>query len=508
MREQTGGKRRQDMRRSSRKSIRRRKKRKQRICLMAVLLVVLMYVASHLALYRYVSRYPKERICDNVFIHTVDVSGMTAKEAEAELKKHFAEDVKAEVVLKADDKETKTTLKDLGLQYENEKGAVKEALSYGKKGSLLKRYREIRKLKKEKQVVDMKLKVDSNKTEKILKKQAVPLATHATDATIERVDGQFQIKDAKKGKTIDIKETIKLIERALNKKWNHKELTIKLLQKTEEPKVTTDDLKDIKDCLGTFSTDAGGGQRWKNLKNGASKISGTVLMPGESASVHDITAPYDKEHGYALAGSYENGKVVDSYGGGICQVSTTLYNAVLYAELKVTKRFPHSMAVAYVEPSRDAAIAGDFKDFCFQNSYKYPIYIEGGIDSSNQLTFSIYGKDTRPKGRKIRFESETISTQEPGATYQANSDAAIGSIVAVGGAHTGRTARLWKIVTKDGKQVSRKVINNSTYNKSDSIISVGTKSSSSEASQLVQSAIASQDRSRINVAISKAQGME
>lgn len=348
----------------------------------------------------------------------------------------------------------------------------------------------------------------ADKTEKVLKKQAVPLAPHATDAAIARVNGEFQITSEKKGKTIDIKETKKLLVQTLNRKWNHKKLEVTLPQKTEHPRIKAADLKNIKDCLGTFSTDAGGGERWKNLKNGAEKLNGTILMPGDVVSVHDITSPYDAEHGYALAGSYENGQVVDSYGGGICQVSTTLYNAVLYAELKVIKRFPHSMAVAYVDPSRDAAIAGDYKDFRFQNNYKDPIYIEGGIDGANQLTFSIYGKETRKESRKIQFESETTHTEEPGVRYQANADAAIGSIVAAGGGHTGRTARLWKIVIQDGKQVSRKIINNSTYNKSDQVISVGTKSSNAQASAIVRNAIGSQDRSKINAAISQAQALE
>ena len=92
--------------------------------------------------------------------------------------------------------------------------------------------------------------------------------------------------------------------------------------------------------------------------------------------------------------------------------------------------------------------------------------------------------------------------------YQANADAAIGSIVAAGGGHAGRTARLWKIVIQDGKQVSRKVINNSTYNKSDQVISVGTKSSNAQASAIVRNAIGSQDRSKINAAISQAQALE
>lgn len=85
-----------------------------------------------------------------------------------------------------------------------------------------------------------------------------------------------------------------------------------------------------------------------------------------------------------MAGSYLNGEVVDSMGGGICQVSTTLYNAVLRAELEVVERSPHSMTVHYVELSEDAAIAGTYKDFKFKNSTEYPIYIEGYTTSDKK----------------------------------------------------------------------------------------------------------------------------
>ncbi len=225
-------------------------------------------------------------------------------------------------------------------------------------------------------------------------------------------------------------------------------------------------------------------------------------------SVHDVTAPYDKEHGYVAAGSYENGQVVETYGGGICQVSTTLYNAVLFAELEVTERYPHSMLVSYIDPSRDAAIAGDVKDFKFKNTYDTPVYIEGGIDDDGQLKFTIYGKDMRKKGRTVEYESEVTETEEYGRTYKEDPEASLGSMKYEGSPHTGKTARLWKIVKQDGKEVSRDVINNSTYQKSNEIIMVGTASDNGRASGVVSGAIATQDGTKINEAISKARAME
>ena len=105
--------------------------------------------------------------------------------------------------------------------------------------------------------------------------------------------------------------------------------------------------------------------------------------------------------------------MVDSLGGGICQVSTTLYNAGLRAELEVVERSNHAMSVTYVEPADDAAIAGTYKDLKFKNTLDEPVYIEG-VTSGKQVTFTIYGQETRPANRTLTFESVTLSTTEPG----------------------------------------------------------------------------------------------
>jgi len=130
--------------------------------------------------------------------------------------------------------------------------------------------------------------------------------------------------------------------------------------------------------------------------------------------MEEKTKPYTEENGYVLGGSYEGGRVVESYGGGICQVSTTLYNAVIYAELEIVERYPHSMLVDYVSPSRDAAIAGDYKDLKFRNNLDLPIYVEG-IAGGGRITFNIYGCETRDvKNRRIEFESKTTAVRQPG----------------------------------------------------------------------------------------------
>ena len=198
---------------------------------------------------------------------------------------------------------------------------------------------------------------------------------------------------------------------------------------------------------------------------------------------------------------------MQSIAGGICQVSTTLYNAVLYAELEVTERSPHSIIVTYVDPSRDAAIAEGIKDFKFKNNYDTPILIEGYIDSNNQLGFYIYGKDTRPEGHSVEYESETLEKMEYTKKFVEDTESSLGTLNNEGTAINGRTARLWKIVYENGEEVSRDVINNSTYKPTEMRIKVGTATDNAEAANLVKTAIASQDEAAINEAIAQAKAL-
>ena len=438
----------------------------------------------------------------------MNVSGMTKEKAVKELEKHLQEDGEIKATLKVQKKSVEVSLADLGLNYGDVEKVAQKAVDYGKKGSVAGRYFKLRKLKKEKVVFDKSIALKDKTAKSVVKEKAVPLASHAVDASITIEESGPVITEAKEGKTVDIPKSIDALEQYLNTEWKHKDFSIKMVMKKEQPKVKEKDLQSITDELGSFSTDAGGGERWKNLKNGVEKLNGTVVMPGEQISVHDVTAPYDEEHGYVQAGSYENGQVVDTYGGGICQVSTTLYNAVLFSELKVVKRYPHSMLVSYVPPSRDAAIAGDTKDFVFENNYDTPIYIFGEIDDDNQLCFAIYGKETRDKTRKIEFESEEVSTEEPGVKYKADAELALGEMEVTGSAHTGKEVKLWKIVYENGKQVSKDVINESTYSKADKTISVGIKTKNSSAAAVVKEAVSTQDKAKIQAAISEASSME
>lgn len=484
----------------------KRKRRMTVLFFIAVFLVLLVFAGSYLALRKYVNTVEDDIIADNISIGAVDVSGLTKAEAKELLQQHLAEDQSLKVSLKTENGSADATLEELGLSSNDLDSLIQEAVDYGKKGTIWTRYRKMKRLESDGLVIREKFTLDADLAEEVLNERAVPLIKGAQDATIEKTAAGFKITPEQEGEAIDIEATIDSITKHLNQKWNHDDFSVQVSTKKEEPEITEEDLAEIEDELGSFWTDAGGGERWYNLKTGTERLNGKILMPGETLSVGQTTGPYTAENGYVEAGAYENGQVVSDYGGGICQVSTTLYNAVIYAELEVVERSPHSMTVGYVKPSRDAAIAGDYLDFKFKNSYDTPIYIYGEINSNNQLQFIIYGKDTRDKDRTVEYESETVSTTEHGTTYKENAEAAFGTMTSTGSPHDGVEARLWKIVYENGEEVSREIFNTSSYSASDEIIEVGTAGGSAEAVAALQTAIASQDASKIAEAISKGGG--
>ena len=211
-------------------------------------------------------------------------------------------------------------------------------------------------------------------------------------------------------------------------------------------------------------------------------------------SVTELVIPFDEENGYAPAPSYENGEVVDSYGGGICQVSTTLYMSLLRAELEITERHNHSMIVNYVKPSMDAAISEGYKDLKFTNNLETPIYIEG-YTSGGEVGFVVYGQEYRPEGRSVTYESETLETIEPEVELTASQDS-FGTITQTGSPHTGYNACLWKIVSENGKETKEQV-NSSTYNMTPEKYSVGVRTDSAEAESKLRAAIDANDLNQV-----------
>jgi vancomycin resistance protein YoaR len=439
---------------------------------------------------------------EGVYIGNVSVGGMTEAQAKSAVEEYVAGLMDTTFTLKGDTGSIEMTAADMEVKADIST-AVDQALAAGHSGNLIKRYETIQDLSKEPLVLDMHLSVDKQATAQKLYENAKTLAVGATDSTLVRENGQFRYVAGTEGVEVDIVNSVYAINDFLESGWDGQNNEIELVTTVVEPRGTEEELAQVTDLLGTFTTNysSSSAGRAKNVATGASKINGTLLYPGDEFQMYNVVSPFTQENGYELAGTYQNGTTIESFGGGICQVATTLYNAVIRSELEITQRYNHSMLVSYVQPSMDAAIAGTYKDLRFKNNTDYPVYIEG-ITSGGNITFSVYGKETRASNREISFESETLSTTEPATQFNLDSSASMGSWVVSQSAHTGVTAQLWKIVKVDGVQQSRELFNKSSYQSSPKIITIGTSGASESTLAALRSAVATGNESTVRSAAS------
>ncbi len=445
-------------------------------------------------------------IANGIYIGDVSVGGMTADEAEAAIDSYMAQISASEITLTSDDVTMVATLSELG--YTPDIGAsLDEAMAYGKGGTLVKRYKDAADLKKSSIVLPVNLDGNEETLTAFLEEHAEEFKQDVVEYTLTRQSGSFVIGDGQNGVELNVEESAAAITDFFKDGW-HGSGEVALVCDVVEPRTSREELEQVTDVLGTFTTDysdsASG--RKTNVARGAELINGSVVYPGETFSVYGACGPLTEDNGYAEGTAYENGTTVPSVGGGICQVSTTLYNAVIRAELEIDERYGHSMMVSYVDPSADAAIAGTYKDLKFTNNLDYPIYIEGATDGS-YIRFTVYGHETRPSNRTVKFESETLDTIEPTVEFRTTSDP-IGTITKVQSSHTGRSAQLWKIVTVDGVEESREVFNKTTYQMSPTIYEVGISSSNADAVAAMQAAIATGDLSKVQSAASQWKGAQ
>lgn len=447
-----------------------------------------------------------ETALEGVYIENISVGGMNEEEITEAVNARVEELKNCVISLNAGDQSVQTTAGELGLICTN-MDVVRQALYAGQRGNVLDRFKVQRYLEETgPEVLELQFSVDEQAVRSVIENQAGAMNTAAVDATLTLEDGSFVVHEGQDGYVINTDASVEKVVNYMSTDWHGGNGGVILVTDVDEAQGDTEQLALVHDALGSSSTDYSGSNsnRKQNVKRGAELVNGTILYPGEEFSMQEIVVPFTEENGYAPAASYEMGSVVETYGGGICQVSTTLYLAVLRAELEVTERHNHSMIVNYVKPSMDAAIAEGYKDFKFVNNTDAPIYIMGYADGS-EIGFVIYGHETRDPNRKVTYESETLTTTESTTELVADSSASYGSVTLESSGHTGYTARLWKVVTVNGEE-TREQVNSSTYNMTPNTYHVGTSTSDSAALAAMQSAIASNDLSKVSEAAAQYPG--
>lgn len=464
--------------------------------LMAVFIFGLLITICVAAVVRIVSRANfgnDDVMCQGITIDGIDIGGMTKEEAEKAVDEHINKLGERIVVVNINNDTVETTFNELGF-YCTSSGYIDEAYNIGKTGNFFERLFQLETISDEDLIFNLEYTVDNDAIRDFVSEKCTIFDVRARNSKLRFKNGKFSATKDRQGLKLSVDETADKIIEGINNSINAytletqesetqvlEPLTIEAVVNVKEPRYTREMVSKCKDLIGSYSTSfaTSTAARASNVQTAAKYINGTILYPNKTFSTIKVIKDRTEANGYKSAAEYSSGKVVDGIGGGVCQVSTTLYNAVLNAELEVVERSPHSMVVGYVEVSRDAAIAGDYKDFKFKNNTDAPVYIaasaEGGV-----LSFKIYGAETRDKNRTIEFEPEILETIQPGADVITEDKSLPSSYRAVTqSAHVGYRAKLWKIVYVDGVETERIQVNSSTYSAEPQYVTVGNQGGSS-----------------------------
>lgn len=289
-------------------------------------------------------------------------------------------------------------------------------------------------------------------------------------------DDDYSVVSSITGISFDIEEAQSAIDAAAEGET----VSISLVYTQPDIDTATLEANLFTDTLGSYTTTVSGSSaRRSNVKLAASSCE-VILLPGETFSYNDTVGERTAERGYQEASAYLNGETVQELGGGVCQVSSTLYVACLYANLEITERHAHTYASSYVPLGWDATVSWGGPDFQFTNNTNYPIKIEAYYSSSNTLTMTIIGTDET--GYTVKIVSETYSTIAYETETIEDDTLAAGTTVVDQTGYTGYKVQTWRYVyDSDGNLISDDEEAYSYYSKRNKIIRVGTKEAETEA---------------------------
>ncbi len=281
------------------------------------------------------------------------------------------------------------------------------------------------------------------------------------------------------GLDFDINELKNVLNNAENKQEG-KVIEFKL--KVTNPKVKLADLtsKYYNDKLAGKTTYFNASQtaRANNLRIALDYLNGTIIMPGETFSYNATIGDTTAAKGYMAAATFKGGTVVNEMGGGICQTTSTLYNAALMANLQIVERHQHGLPVGYVQPSLDATVYSPMLDFKFKNTRNYPIKIVTSFSAGGSLNVSIYG--TKEDNEcEVTLSSRTLSTIPYTTKYIYDNSMADGKQVVVQNGVNGYVSEGYITKTQNGKVIESRMLSKDTYNPEQQVVKVGTKKSAS-----------------------------
>jgi vancomycin resistance protein YoaR len=213
--------------------------------------------------------------------------------------------------------------------------------------------------------------------------------------------------------------------------------------------------------------------RAQNIRLAVGKVNGKILAPGDVFSFNETVGPRTEAAGFKDAYIFVKGEMVEGTGGGICQVTSTLYNAVLFSDLEVVERRNHMFAVTYTPPGRDATVAYGSVDFRFRNNTEWPLRIDARVTKDNKIIFALVGTDENP-GKTVEVYQKIIKETDFTIKYKDDPTLPEGTTVVTHNGMKGYVVDTYKLVKENGKVISDKKIHRSVYTPQPQEVSRGT----------------------------------
>ena len=412
-------------------------------------------------------------IYSNMYIHGIPVGGLTPDEAEAALMQHFQSGLDEVVINFTHEGQTiaQRNYKDLGIRLDFT-DAIQAARDYSNRRNLPARVARI--LGRPHKVTQPpSVRFDETRLTAQVQSIADQLQTPPTNAGFAYDNGQITVTPEATGISVDTTAMLENLTQIISVMDGG---TVEMLTTSLPPRFTTGDLQFDISALGTYSTHIAAGDhdaRVRNIGRASERIHNQMLYPGDVFSASALIGVHLPGSEYEAAIVLVRGEPIEDIGGGICQVVTTLYNAVLLSELTVIQRHNHSARVSYADYGFDATIAGDYYDLKFKNNTSNPILITSRL-GANALYVTIHGKEERPPNRSLQFSSRRVDIIPPEPYKEViDADLAPGERIITLESQMGYQYEVFKHVFVDGQETEQIKINTSSYRPLQGIISIG-----------------------------------
>jgi len=408
-----------------------------------------------------------EIILPGVTAAGINLGGMTPQIAEEVLRAKFSALANDSITLLAGDRQWKIPLEGIGAAC-NYREVVSEAFAVGHSGPFARRLSELLGSKAENTAIPVRMEFNREALQRELERVNSEYALKPVDARLVVEDEKIKLIPAAYGNEMDMEGTMSRIL-ALQAGADY---SVAISSKTAAPLVKDGDIADLTDILGECTTrfETGSAGRAGNISKASERIDGKLVGPGEVFAYNEAISPISGTNGYYKAPVIVGDQLVDDYGGGVCQVTTTLYGASLLAGLEIVERYPHSKPVKYVSPGLDATVVDGVIDFRVKNDLTSPIYIiSSAVKDKGYVKVVIAGKKEGSSFYRIEPQVKTIS---PGIIMKSNPRLKSGQTRVLDRGSPGFEASVYR-VSVYGDNEQRELISKDYYQPEPKIVEVG-----------------------------------